>query len=844
MDNKNEKDKNNEQLTMIDEETDKELSKSLKNTGGLFDDNILTESVEHVLHNSMIPYSEHVILDRALPRVEDGLKPVQRRILYDMYELGMSPDKPFRKSAKVVGDCLGKYHPHGDSSVYDAMVRMAQPFNMRETLVEGHGNFGSVDGDNAAAMRYTEARLTPLAMEMLKDLEKNTVSWSFNFDDTLKEPDMLPAGFPNLLVNGSMGIAVGLATNIPTHNLNEVIDACTLLIEKPKATLAEVMKVLPAPDFPTGGYLIGGEDLVQAYATGKGKVTIRSKLSIETEGDKKMIVISELPYQVNKARLLAKIMELKEDKGKANLAGIAEIRDESDRNGMRAVIKLKKDVEPEPILSFLYKYTDLQTQFNFNMVAIADGKPKQLGLIDMLKYYIVYRQGVILKRSKYDLDLAKERAHILEGLLIAIKNIDAIIKIIKTSPNTTEAKARLRAKFSFSEKQAQAILDMRLAKLTNLESLKIEQELKELKERIKYLTEIVGSPKRQLQVVKEELGQIKRAYKEPRKSKIKTAKELDEIKLEPEVDLVKDVVLAITANGAIKSIPKKNYGMAQKEFTDNSTLNEVHSLLCETSTDKTAYIITNYGTCYKLPVSAVEECRFKDKGTPLSSIFEFKQNEKAVFLGAYNTMPKNQKLYLFTKDGLVKCSNLSEYNVGKSQFDAISLKDGDEIVSACLEQPQFDRMIIVTEQGMVLSAELTDIAPIGRVSQGVKAIVLNDGDSVVMAQLSNDEGEIITVTDKAYAKRTIIASLGDELSKRARKGIKITNFGKDNGTKLVFASIVRMPYTIIVKDINGLIISKYSEDIIIQQDRVGGQGKSVTRSKNGLVVDLVAVYNV
>ena len=836
--------KNEEQLSLIDEETDKNLTKPLKNGGGIIDDNILTETVEHVLHSSMIPYSEHVILDRALPRVEDGLKPVQRRILYTMLELGLTPDKPFRKCAKIVGDCLGRYHPHGDSSVYDAMVRMAQNFNMREVLVEGHGNFGSIDGDSAAAYRYTEARLTPVAMEMLKDIEKDTVSWSFNFDDTLKEPDMLPAGFPNLLVNGSMGIAVGLATNIPTHNLNEVIDACTLLIDKPKSKLEDVMQVLPAPDFPTGGYIIGGEELKQAYETGKGKVIIRSKVTVENEGDKKNIVITELPYQVNKAMLLQKIAELKEDKGKSNLAGIADIRDESDRNGMRAVIRLKKDVDPQPILSFLYKYTNLQTSFNFNMVAIADGKPKQLGLMDILRYYINYRQGVILKRTKYDLDIAKERAHILEGLLKAIKNIDAIIKIIKTSPNTTEAKARLRAKFDFSEKQAQAILDMRLAKLTNLESKKIEDELKELKERIEYLSAIVASPKRQLAVVKDELNIVKRTYKEARKSKIKSEKEIEQIQAEPEAEMVKDVVLAITANGYIKAIPQKNYSMSQKVFQDNSTLNEVHTLICSTSTDKTAYLITSKGRCFKVPVARIEECKFKEKGTKLDRIIPIETNEKIVLMCAYNKLPKNQPFFLFTKYGLVKASDLSELNVAKSEYDVISLKENDEVVGGSLSNPTYDRMILVTEKGMVLSAEITDVKPIGRTGQGIKAIDLNDGDSVVFASLANDEGEIVTVTDKAYAKRTIISGLGgEELSKRARKGLKITSLGKENGEKVVFASIVRMPYTIIVKDINGIIIAKDTEDIVIAVDRVANVGKSITRSKNGLVVDLVAIYN-
>lgn len=836
MDNKDK----NEQLTMIDEKESKELEKS-GTSNKLFDDNILTQTVENVLHNSMIPYSEHVIMDRALPRVEDGLKPVQRRILYTMIELGLTPDKPYRKSAKVVGDCLGKYHPHGDSSVYDAMVRMAQNFNMREILVEGHGNFGSVDGDSAAAMRYTEARLSPIALELLKDLDKNTVSWSLNFDDTLKEPDMLPAGFPNLLVNGCSGIAVGLATSIPTHNLGEVIDACTLLIDKPKSTLEEVMKVLPAPDFPTGGYLIGGEDLVQAYATGKGKVLIRSKVNIETDGDKKVIVITELPYQTNKALLLAKIDELREDKGKAYLQGVAEVRDESDRNGMRAVIRLKKGVDPEPILSYLYKTTNLQTQFNFNMVAIADGKPKQMGIIEILKYYTAYRQNIILKRSKYDLELAKDRAHILDGLLIAIKNIDAIIKIIKSSPNTTEAKARLREKFKFSEKQAQAILDMRLAKLTNLESMKIEQELKELKEQIAFLTEIVSSPKRQLQVVKEELQQVKRAYKEPRKSKIKTAKEIEEIENEPEAVFIKDVMVAVSANGYIKAIPKKNYSMAQKEFTANSTLNEVHEFVVETTTDKIAYIFTNLGLCYKLPVNEISECKFKDKGTKISTLLPFKANEKVVFLGAYATLPKTQKLYMFTKSGTVKCSNMSEFNVAKSCYDAITLKDDDEVIGASILENGQDRMICVTKLGMVLSAEIDDISPIGRTGQGVKAIVLNDGDECIFASLSNDEGEVVTITDKAYAKRTIIGLISEELSKRARKGVKITALNKGNGSEIVFASLVTIPYSIVVRDINGLVISKDTEDIAIQTDR-NNVGKSVTRSKNGLVVDLVAKY--
>ena len=430
------------------------------------------KSLDDVLHESMIPYTEHVVLDRALPRVEDGLKPVQRRILYSMLELGVTPDKQFRKSARIVGDCMGKYHPHGDSSVYDAMVRMAQNFSLREPLVLGHGNFGSIDGDSAAAMRYTEAKLTPLAMELLKDLEKNTVHWSFNFDDTLKEPDMLPGGFPNLLVNGTSGIAVGVATNIPPHNLCEVVDGTLAFIDNRKITLDEMMKIIKGPDFPTGGVMLVGEELKLAYETGKGKVVLRAKVDIETDGDKQQLVITEVPYQTNKSALLQKIAELK-DQHKDKLSVISEIRDESDRKGLRAVIKLKKEANAKAILDFLYKSTSLQTSVGINMVAIAGGKPKQLSLLEIIDYWVEYQREIVVRKAKYELDVAKDRAHIIEGLLVAIKNIDEVIKIIKKSPTVAVAKQTLREKFILSERQAQAILDMRLARLVNLEVQKL-----------------------------------------------------------------------------------------------------------------------------------------------------------------------------------------------------------------------------------------------------------------------------------------------------------------------------------------------------------------------------------
>ncbi len=813
---------------------DKNKQTSLLDDAGNIE-NILSKNFDVVLHESMIPYSEHVILDRALPRVEDGLKPVQRRILFTMLELGIVPDKPYRKSARIVGDCLGKYHPHGDSSVYDAMVRMAQNFNMRETLVSGHGNFGSIDGDSAAAMRYTEAKLEPLAMELLKDLEKDTVSWSFNFDDTLKEPDMLPASFPNLLVNGASGIAVGLATNIPTHNLAEVIDATIDLIDKPKSTVEDLMKRMPAPDFPTGGYIIAGEELVQAYETGKGKILNRAKYHIEESEGKKLIVITELPYQTNKALLLQKIATIKESTGKTALVGIGDIRDESDRNGMRAVIRLKKDFEPQPIINYLLKYTDLQCTFGINMVAIADGKPKQMGIVEILKYYIDFRQDIIVRRSKFDLEVAKERAHILEGLIVAIKNIDEVIKIIKKSKSTLDAKANLRSRFDLSDRQAQAILDMRLAKLTSLEISKIDVELAELIVKIKKLQEIISSTNKQLSVVKSELLSIKKVYKSPRRT-IVLDKDNTEIPTNEDTNMIRDAILATSASGCIKLIPPKNFSMAQKEFGNNSTLNEVHESLIEVSTDQTAYLFTNLGNCFKVKLQDIEDAKFKEKGMPIARIIPLEKNEKVINTQVITSFNKGN-ITIFTKNGMVKMSALSEFNVAKNSFTAIKLKENDEVISVCIDFAEFDRLVVVTKLGNLLVAA-NDLTQTSRMTSGVKLVSLNTGDYVLCAETSNGEGEIITLTNKAYGKRTIIA--GIELLPRNRKGVKITPFTKDNGNSLCFASIVKFPYSLVVQDINGITVAKHSEDLTVSQR--GSIGKSITRSKTGLVVHSVYKY--
>ncbi|MDP2891696.1 MAG: DNA topoisomerase (ATP-hydrolyzing), partial [Bacillota bacterium] len=479
--------------------------------------------MEDVIHNCIMPYAEYVIMERALPRVEDGLKPVQRRILYTMLELGLTPDKPHRKSARIVGDTLGKYHPHGDTSVYDAMVRMAQDFNMRAPLVDGHGNFGSIDGDSAAAMRYTEVRLSPISLELLRDIEKDTVDFSLNFDDTMKEPDVLPGRSPNLLVNGASGIAVGFATNIPPHNLGEVIDGVAAYIRNPKIKLDEMLQIIKGPDFPTGAYLIDEGELRRAYETGRGRVFIRARTRIEKSANgKQSIVITEMPYQVNKASTLEKILKLSEEK-KGVLTGIADIRDESDRDGMRAVIEVRRDADPNKILNYLLKYSDLQTTFGINMVVIADGKPQLMGLMDIIAYYVAYQKNVVMRRTKYDLETAQKREHILEGLMIAVSNIDEAIRIIRRSRDPKEAKEKLIERFKLSELQAQAILDMRLQRLTGLEIEKLKAEYEEVKQLIVKLRAILASEGRLMRVILDELAEIKLKHAKARKTSMLAA---------------------------------------------------------------------------------------------------------------------------------------------------------------------------------------------------------------------------------------------------------------------------------------------------------------------------------
>ena len=770
-------------------------------------DGILFKSLEEVLHDSMIPYTEHVVMDRALPRVEDGLKPVQRRILYSMMELGLAPDKPYRKSARIVGDCMGKYHPHGDSSIYDAIVRMSQDFVMRAPLVDGHGNFGSIDGDSAAAMRYTEARMTPLAMELLRDIDKDTVRWGLNFDDTLKEPEVLPGRFPNLLVNGASGIAVGVATNIPPHNLGEVIDGVVAYIDNPNIKLEQMMKIIKGPDFPSGGEMIFGDGLKSAYETGKGKIILRAKVGVEQNGDKQSLVITELPYQVNKAQLLQKIAELKE-KNKDKLAVISEIRDESDRNGMRAVIRLKKEANVKKILGFLYQATNMQISYAINMVAIAAGKPKLLGLMDIISYYTAFQRDVIVRRTKFDLNVAKDRAHIVEGLLIAIKNIDAVIKIIKSSANVGEAKQKLRSKFALSEKQAQAILDMRLARLVNLEVNKLQEELAELKVKIKELEGILNSKKLQLEVVKKEILEIKKKFNTPRRSHEIKSEEITLTKIE-EMEDTKDYLIALSAGKTLKKVNMKNYSKSSKTLSDTSTLFDIHNSLLEVKATDTVLIFTDRGNCIKMLVDKIPECKWREKGIPL------KQIDKAIDIMetpvSVLKVEGDGDIVFFTQKGMVKRSSQKDLLVSKTYYQVLKLAEDDKVLNV-EHEIKGKTFVMLTRNGYCVNFEKSEVPVQGRVSGGVKGINLETNDLVVYAG-QNDHDDYLIVTNNGYVKR--LNALQIPICARYRKGVKYINFDK-NGK---FVSYVGTTQKVVVD--HGLKFSLLdSRKIKITNDRL------------------------
>lgn len=735
--------------------------------------NVVIKSLEQVMHDSMMPYSEFVILDRALPRVEDGLKPVQRRVLYSMLEVGVLPDKPYRKSARIVGDCMGKYHPHGDTSIYDTMVRLAQNFNMREVLVDGHGNYGSIDGDGAAAMRYTEAKLAPLALEMLRDIEKNTVKWDLNFDDTCYEPVTLPGRFPNLLVNGASGIAVGLATNIPPHNLKESINAVVAYIDNKHVTLEELMKHMPGPDFPSGGYILkNSSTLEDVYKYGKGKIVIRAKLHVENaDNGKKNIVITEIPYQVNKSALLIKIAKLKDEDKNGHLSYIQDIVDESDRNGIRAVIKLKRDANVNAILGILYKSTELQCNFNANIVAIADGKPRQLGLLEILDYYVNYQQSVILNRTKFDLEACLKKEHILEGLLIAINNIDEVVRIIKSSKSTTDAKVTLMSTFNLSDVQAQAILDMRLARLTSLEVNKLIYELERLRLLIKKYTAIIKSPILQMQTVKEEMLKIRDDYGTDRRTHF-----LDDENLTVEVnpvieEIVQDEYVILTASNTLKAIQPKNYSMAQKGLGANAHLYEIPKSIVQTNTNGVVYLFTNLGNCHKVLVKDIELGKYKDKGFNIDNFVRGYAKDEVVV--SMLELREEDKLIFTTEQGLVKVSEASEYFVSKQSIGAIKLKDGDNLLNVEIYNDA-KHMLLVTRDFMSVKIEINDIAPTGRLTSGIKAMSLTPKDVVVSSLLVDDNDLVSIITSNSYGKLLKVSDL--EVSSRNRKGLKCMSY--------------------------------------------------------------------
>ena len=776
--------------------------KTKKQTQAPPKNSIIFKTLNTVLHESMIPYTEHVVMDRALPRVEDGLKPVQRRILYSMFELGVMPDKPYRKSARIVGDCMGKYHPHGDSSVYDAMVRMAQNFVLKAPLVDGHGNFGSIDGDSAAAMRYTEARLAPLALELLKDLEKNTVDWTLNFDDTLKEPVTLPGRFPNLLVNGATGIAVGVATNIPPHNLSEVIDGVCAYIKNPKISLTNMMKYIKAPDFPTGGNIIVGNGLRDAYATGKGKIVIQAKTHIEKTGDKSAIVITEIPYQVNKAQLLQKIAELKE-KEKNLLSYIGEITDETDRNGLRAVIKIKKGGNAKAILNYLLKNTNLQQNYNINMVAIAGGKPKLMGLLDIIAYYSDYQIQVIVRRTKHLLDEAEDRAHIVEGLLVAIKNIDDIIKIIKTSPTTAVAKERIMKKFKLSDRQAQAILDMRISRLVNMEVKKLQEEFKELKEKIKNYKAILGSKTMQEDILVKELKDVRKTFGGTRRSSLEVEKEEKQTEI---FDLVEcdeffeTNYVALSADHRLKRINAQK--ASQVKYQSYAEPYEISTDAIKINDNEAFFVFTNKGNCIKLKVKELPLGQWKSKGQLLSEL------KKNILYSEYpvKILPikegKNQSIIIYTKAGNAKITPVSDFISSRVMFSVINLKDKDTVINAEYNDEN-QHIIAVTKWAYSLKFDKKELPVQKRASSGTKIFKLQEGDELVFAGLTQKTGSLTVLTNQGNGKKVPIGDY--EITPKYRRGLKTINL-KSTREYVMFAKFSAGNFDIVMETKEKLVV--------------------------------------
>ena len=730
---------------------------------------IIPINLEQEMKTSFISYAMAVIINRALPDVRDGLKPVHRRILYSMDELGLQPDKPFRKSARIVGDCLGKYHPHGDSSVYEAMVRLAQPFSTRYPLVEGHGNFGSVDGDGAAAMRYTEARLSKMATEMMADIEKNTVDFMPNFDETLMQPTVLPSRVPNLLINGSGGIAVGMATNIPPHNLGETVDALVAMIDKPDITVDELMQYLPGPDFPTGGIIMGKMGIASAYRTGRGKIVVRARAEIEQyAANRSRIIVTEIPYQVNKARLVERIAELVHEK---RIEGISDLRDETDRTGMRIVIELKKDVNANVVLNLLYKHTAMQDTFGVINIALVDGEPKVLTLREMLYHYLEHQKSVVTRRTKYDLEKARERLHILAGLIIALDNIDEIVDLIKKAPNPAEAKARLMERFALSERQAQAILDMRLQRLTGLERDKILEEDRQLKERAAYLESILADERVLLSIIKEEALEVKGRHADPRRTEI--TQMIDDIDLD-DVIQEEDMAVTMTHFGYIKRLSPDTYRAQRRGgrgVKGQATREEdfVESLFV-TSSHAPILFFTNMGRVFRIKCYAIPEAGRAAKGIPIVNLLQLQGGEKVTATIPLPRYPDpNSFLVMATRQGVIKKTPLSEFeNIRKGGLIAQNLREGDELIAVEFSDGN-DEFLIASKKGKAVRFAEDDVRAMGRTATGVRSITLEGDDAVVDMVKVRPDATVLTVTEKGMGKRTELDQY--PLHRRGGKGV-------------------------------------------------------------------------
>jgi len=797
---------------------------------------VVDVSLEEEMKKSFIDYAMSVIVSRALPDVRDGLKPVHRRIMHSMYELGITPDKAYRKSARIVGDVLGKYHPHGEKAIYDAMVRLAQEFSTRHPLIDGQGNFGSIDGDSPAAMRYTEARISRIGIELMMDIEKETVDFDDNFDGTLKQPQVLPAKFPNLLVNGSSGIAVGMATNIPPHCLEEIIDALIVLIDKPDTEIDELTEIVTGPDFPTGAYILGTSGIKEAYRTGRGRVIMRSKTDIEPmSGSKSRIVVNELPYQVNKARLIEKIAELVRDK---KLEGISEVRDESDKNGIRIAIELKRDVKPAVVLNFLFKHTQMQETFGIIMLALVDSQPKVLNIKQMLSYYIAHQKEILTRKTVFDLKKAEARIHILEGLLIALDNIDEVIALVRSSKTDAIAKAGLMAKFGLTDIQAEAILQMRIRRLTGLERDKIKEEHNELIKIIAYLKSILENESILFGIIKKELKDLRQKHGDGRRSLI--LPEQSDFNIE---DLIhqQDVVIVRTHQGYVKRTPLNTYksqrrggkGVMGMETRDEDFVEDV----ILTSTHQRLLFFTNLGKVYELKAHEIPEAGRQAKGTAIINLLQISPGEKVQTIIPIKTADMEQFLFIATKKGFVKKTNLNEYdNIRKNGITGILLRNGDILISALLTDG--DRQILMASKyGKSIRFHESEARSMGRGTTGVKGMDMDEDDCLIAAELVREDSFVVSITENGFGKRTDLEEY--RLQGRSGSGIIASKLTKKTG-KLVALKLAEETDDLVMIAANGITIRIKTGEIPV----MGRNTQGVTLMKTNKLGQVASVAKV